>query len=116
MLPDSIPSPHANTITRQSPAAGTNVPAVTGVTLWYGTGLGDILVTVPDVTGQTVAEAKAELLELKLRSIVLGEATGRDNDTIVLEQGTQPGTSVKQGFEIRLYLTKRQTSLDDIDN
>jgi len=116
VLPDSIPSPHANTITRQSPAAGSIVPAGTGVTLWYGTGLGDILVTVPDVTGKTVKEAKAELLKLKLRSIVLGEGSGRDNDTIVLEQGTQPGTSVKQGFEIRLYLTKRQTSLDDIDN
>ena len=116
VLPDSIPSPHANTITRQSPPAGTNVPAGTGITLWYGTGLGDQLVSVPDVTGKTVAEARKSLIELKLRSIVLGEATAPNGQSIVVEQGTAPGTSVKQGFEIRLYRTKRETSLDNIDN
>ena len=116
VLPDSIPSPHANTITRQFPLAGSNVPSGTAVTLWYGTGLGDILVAVPNVTGLNVEEARLALLKVKLRSVVLGLGSGSGQSNIVQEQGTPPGTSVRQGFEIRLYLTKRQSSLDNIDN
>ncbi len=116
VLPDSIPSPHANTITRQSPRAGANVPSGTSVTLWYGTGLGDKLVTVPDVTGMTVKEAKESLLSLNLRSVVVGKPTGPVGIQKVIEQGTAAGTSVKEGFEIRLRLEHQEDSLNNIDN
>lgn len=116
VLPDSIPSPHANTITRQSPRAGANVPSGTSVTLWYGTGLGDQLVTVPDITGLTVNEAKEQLLALRLRSVVIGKRNGSAGSQKVIEQGTPAGTSVKEGFEIRLRLESQEESLDDINN
>lgn len=104
VLPDSIPSPHANTVTRQSPRAGSSVPAGTGVTLWYGTGLGEELVSVPDVVGMTVEEARQFLLDVKLRSVVIRDGNGSGSDRKVVEQGTAPGTSVRAGFEVRLYL------------
>ena len=116
VLPDSIPSPHANTITRQDPQAGENVPAGTSVTLWFGTGLGEKLVTVPDVTGMMVSDARENLLTLKLRSVVIGNATGLREKDKVVEQGTPPGTSVREGFEIRLRLKRLEDSLNDIDN
>ena len=104
VVPDSIPSPHANTVTRQSPRAGSTVPAGTGVTLWYGTGLGDELVSVPSVVGMTIEEARAFLLDVKLRSVVIRDGNGTGKDRKVVDQGTAPGTSVRAGFEIRLYL------------
>jgi beta-lactam-binding protein with PASTA domain len=116
VLPDSIPSPHANTVTRQFPRAGTSVPAGTEVTLWFGTGLGEKDVIVPDVTGMTVLEAKEALLSLNLRSVVVGQSEGAVGTKKVVEQGTAAGTSVKEGFEIRLRLERQEDSLDDIND
>lgn len=104
VLPDSIPSPYANTITGQSPVAGASIPAGTEITLWYGTGLGNILVAVPDVTGMTVSDARERLLGLRLRSVVVGAGAEPVALMRVVEQGTVPGTSVREGFEIRLRL------------
>jgi len=116
VLPDSIPSPHANTVTRQLPMAGTSVPSGTEVTLWYGTGLGELDVLVPNVTGITVSEAREKLLKLNLRSVVVGQAEGPIGLSKVVEQGTPEGTSVKEGFEIRLRLARQQDLLDDIND
>lgn len=104
--PDSIPSPYANTVTRQNPAPGEWIQKGESVTLWYSTGLGDRYVRIPDVTGQTTDEAKQTLLNRKLRSVLLGkenEYTGLGEATIV-RQSPDPGTSVREGFEVRLYL------------
>jgi len=99
--PDSIPSLHANTITRQSPLAGTRVPPGSEVTLWFSTGLGDRQVLVPDVAGMEASEAQAFLLGKRLRSVVIGEAAPGQ---VVSYQSPAPGTSVREGFEIRLRL------------
>lgn len=101
VLPDSIPSSHANTVTRQEPEAGTRVPAGMEVTLWFSTGLGERYVTVPDVTGIAPDEARARLLELRLRSVVLGETENPDAP-LILDQSPQAGAQVREGFEIRL--------------
>lgn len=104
--PDSIPSAHANTITRQDPVAGTHVSPRTPVTLWYSTGLGNIFVEVPDVVGMDVTEARRFLLDRNLRSIVLGSLTGpAENDILpVTGQSPEPGASVREGHEVRLRI------------
>ncbi len=102
VVPDSIPSAHANTITRQSPVAGERVPPGTLVTLWYSTGLGDRQVLVPDVMGMAAEKAQRFLLNLRLRSAVIGDSS---IEQIVTSQSPLPGTSVREGFEIRLRLT-----------
>lgn len=105
--PDTIPSPYANTITRQSPAPGDSLPRGAGVTLWYSTGLGEVYVAVPDVTGKPLAEAQQILLANKLRTVVIGLEPGDRPETLpVLRQSREPGTRVKEGFEIRLFVNE----------
>lgn len=99
--PDPVPSPYENTVTRQSPSAGQTVDRGSSVTLWFSTGLGSEYVEVPDVVGKPVDEARAELLERKLRSVAVDAASGTD---IVTRQSRNPGTTVRQGFEIRLFV------------
>jgi beta-lactam-binding protein with PASTA domain len=112
--PDSIPSSHANTVTRQRPAAGSRAPHGTEVTLWYSTGLGETYMSVPDVVGLSADTAREQLLRMRLRSVVLGldEVTG---EPIVLDQSPAPGTQVREGFEVRLRVapgTSDQTGDD----
>jgi beta-lactam-binding protein with PASTA domain len=103
--PDSIPSAHANTITRQSPEAGERVPQSAGVTLWYSTGLGDRLVTIPSVVGMTIDEARERLLEIRLRSVAPRARIDTVSDSTVACQSPAEGATVLEGFEIRLYLS-----------
>ncbi|QXD13903.1 PASTA domain-containing protein [Rhodocaloribacter litoris] len=100
--PDSIPSPAPNTVTRQQPPPGELVPQGTGVILWYSTGLGQAYVAVPDVTGQTIEEARQHLLAYRLRSVVLG--TTDSTGVLVEKQSPAPGTRVREGFEVRLFV------------
>ncbi len=111
VLPDSIPSAHANTITRQEPEAGAHVPPRTPVTLWYSTGLGNTFVEVPDVVGMDVTEARRFLLERNLRSIVLGSLTGPAENNVLPVTGQSPsaGTSVREGHEVRLRIERAQS-------
>ena len=102
--PDSIPSAHANTITRQSPEAGERVPPESGVTLWYSTGLGDRLVTIPGVTGMTMSEAREYLLDIRLRSVAPRADFEAVSDSTVACQSPAEGATVLEGFEIRLYV------------
>lgn len=112
VLPDSIPASHANTITHQEPEPGERVPHGTEVTLWYSTGLGEAYVDVPDVTGLTPEEARARLLELRLRAVILGEAAD-ESDPTVLDQSPEAGTQVREGFEVRLRIAPPAARGDD---
>jgi beta-lactam-binding protein with PASTA domain len=104
--PDTIPSPYPNTVTRQQPAAGDSLAQGSRVTLWYSTGLGEQYVTVPEVKGMTVAEAKASLLKEKLRFVVVNAETDEETETMtVLRQSREPGTRVREGYELRLFVT-----------
>ncbi len=106
--PDSIPSPYRNTITRQRPEAGDSLAVGSNVTLWYSTGLGDRYVQVPDVTGLFVEEAKTILLERRLRAVLVGlsqDETGEiTSELLILRQSRDPGTRVREGFEVRLFV------------
>jgi beta-lactam-binding protein with PASTA domain len=130
---DPIPSPYANTITKQEPPAGDSLKEGETVDLWYSTGLGEEEVDVPTVVGYTVAEARDVLLREELRSVVVDTnltadaESGRPVNTDSLErtiyvrrQGQLPGASVRTGTEIRLFTTpdqetalKRREALQD---
>lgn len=129
-LPDSIPSPYANTITGQDPIPNDSLLSGSGVTLWYSTGLGRAFVTVPDVTRLPVSEAQDELLAHNLRSVVLGlsdededaqETTTREAETpqqtiepFVSRQSPVPGTRMREGSEIRLFTIRVQSDGTDL--
>ncbi len=99
---DSIPSPYNNTVTRQHPPAGETVPEESGITLWYSRGLGDRYVVLPDVTGMTISEARRALLRRRLRAVVL-DRSEEVEDPVVVRQSREPGTRVREGFELRLF-------------
>ncbi len=114
LQPDSLPSPYARTITRQYPLPGDSIAEGAQVMLWYSTGLGERIVTVPDVTGLSIAEAQRILLAHHLRSVVVEpaeetEATAADSSRLVIRQSREPGTQVREGFEIRLFVAPRDS-------
>lgn len=121
--PDSIPSPYANTITKQSPAPGDSLRRGRKVDLWYSTGLGETTVVVPNVVGRTLTNARQVLLKNKLRFTVVDTSRGdvrtqrtssrseapvdttRQNTYYVRRQDRSPGTTVRTGTQIRLFAT-----------
>lgn len=108
-LPDSIPAPNRNTVTRQEPAPGDSVTEGSSVTLWYSTGLGEQYTTIPEVTELTFEEAQRALLDAQLRSIIIGAEPGQDvAEEQVARQSPQPGTRVRAGFEVRLYVGREE--------
>lgn len=110
MRADSIPSPHENTITRQSPAPGDTVTLGSSITFWYSTGLGTEETTVPDLVGLTVAEARSALLNEKLRPLIVRDRVEGEDDELgedelyVRAQSQAPEARVQTGSEVRLYV------------
>lgn len=120
---DPVPSPYANTITKQAPVPGDSLKKGKAVELWYSTGLGNEEMEVPNVVGYTVKAARDSLLRRELRSVVVdtnlaaNDEPGRPANTDSLErtiyvqnQGTPPGSSVRAGTEIRLFTTPNQAT------
>lgn len=120
---DPTPSPYANTITKQRPEPSDSIQKGKSVSLWYSTGLGEEEMTVPNVVGYTVKEARETLLDSDLRSVVVdtnptAESTPSESDTssttdetdiYVLRQGRAPGEQVRAGTEVRLFTTRDQS-------
>lgn len=117
---DSVPSPYANTITKQAPAPNDSLEEGKVVSLWYSTGLGTQQVGVPNVVGLSVEEAQRLLLRRKLRSVLVDTSLSAEGATssspsapedssaaplYVRRQAHSPGDSVQAGTEIRLYTT-----------
>jgi len=88
--------------------AGDSVAVGTPVTLFYSTGPSDRFERVPNVVGLTVAEARATLLRNRLRALVM-DAQGNADPQVVRRQGREPGTSVRGGYEVRLYVKEDTT-------
>lgn len=106
--PDSIPSVYEDIVTKQRPPAGSRVAPGTVVSLLYGTGLGQKTVVIPDVTGMPPAEARQALLAVRLRSIVVDRPAEERREATVVSQAPTAGTSVREGYEIRLFLQKEE--------
>lgn len=114
VVADSVPSPYPNTVTRQRPAAGDSVQVGGEVTLWYSTGLGEQYVTLPDLVGLPVNEARARLDANRLRFLIFREQEDGDattdidddelRDLVVVRQSREAGTRVREGFELRLFV------------
>ena len=115
LRPDSIPSQYANTITRQQPQPGDSLARGGEVRLWYSTGYGSSYVSVPDVAGMTIAEAGEVLLESKLRYVVIGGGDVDDSQLRVQRQSREPGTRVREGFEIRLFVGDEESDEERIE-
>lgn len=136
---DEVPSPYANTITKQRPSPGDSLQSGNAVDLWYSTGLGAEKVDVPNVVGLQVGEARRLLLQNDLRSVIVNpnaDAEIRDTTTrlstdsllksdslFVRQQAREPGIRVQAGTEIRLYTTddaqeaaKQREALMDSDS
>lgn len=126
---DSVPSPYPNTVTRQRPEPGDSLKKGNAVDLWYSEGLGTTYAQVPDLRGLPVDVAKQRLMSRKLRSVVVGARSGRqetsnaDSDDVraledsssasvrlfVRDQGRESGARVRVGTEIRLFTTTDST-------
>ena len=114
--PDSIPHPYKNMVTKQFPEPGRIVQEGSRVRLWYSTGLGTEYVTVPELNGLSIREAKRMLLGRKLRSVVLGGDGSPEVELLpVIDQSHSEGTRIKEGSEIRLFV-KMDTEEDAADN
>lgn len=118
---DPIPSPYAQTITKQEPSPGDSLQKGQAVHLWYSTGLGESQVEVPNVVGERVETARRRLLERELRHVVVDTSMTTDasapsdeddsleSELFVRRQGHSPGSSVRAGTEIRLFTTSDST-------
>ena len=128
MQPDSLPSPHAGTITRQSPEPADTVEVGSQVSLWYSTGLRNTETTIPNLVGLSVEEARRRLEARQLRPVLVynQDSAERDNSSddsdnpntsgkvrapdesnlFVLDQGKPPESEVRAGTEVRIYVTE----------
>jgi len=98
-----LPSEQApGTVTAQDPPPGTEAPVRSTVRLWVAGPLPTV--TVPDLRGRPVGEARAVLVELRLRSGgPIDQPSDRQPGT-VLEQEPAPGAQVERGTLVRLWV------------
>ena len=138
MQPDSLPSPHEGTITRQSPEPADTVEVGSQVSLWYSTGLGDTETTIPNLIGLSVEEARSRLEARQLRPVLVysrddserdDSADTRDDrntsdedqspdesDLFVLDQDKPSESEVRTGTEIRLYVTEDADAVPAVED
>lgn len=95
---DSVRTPYENTVTRQLPAPGRQIPRGTRVQLWLSRGIDTSRkVAVPDILGMTPAAARARLREAGLY-VDSPRATGPR----VTSQDPSSGTQVNLGKEVAI--------------
>lgn len=104
---DPYPSPYQNLVTSQYPEAGTTVAVGSAINLFYSTGLGDSLVTVPDLTNLSILAAQEVLQQTLLRLVTTHNAPP---SAVVQTQTPPPATTVKQGTEVKVTLNDRPTA------
>jgi beta-lactam-binding protein with PASTA domain len=96
---DSVRTPYANTVTRQRPEPGRQVPVGTRVTLWVSPGIDESReVTVPDVVGLSVAEAR-----VRIEDVGLWVDSPRATSGTVTGQEPDRGERLHPGQEVRIF-------------
>ncbi|MCD7838599.1 MAG: PASTA domain-containing protein [Clostridiales bacterium] len=88
------------TVTDQCPASGSTLPSGSEVILYMGEEAPDDTVTVPDLTGMTVDQAKEALSELDLYMTATGSSSYYNSTTLAYSQSTAAGTEVERGSVI----------------
>jgi len=99
-LPDPSPTPFPNVITRQFPPADSTVLKGDSVTFWYGIGLGNRLVEVPNLVGLSMADAERFL---RAAGLYGQRVDGSDTTAVVSGQGPAAGASVQEGSMITFW-------------
>ena len=94
---DTVRTPFRNTVTRQTPPAGRQVPEGTRVTLWLSPGPGTANVRVPNVIGNTPEEAR----EIIRRSGLWVDSPSATGDRVRSQQ-PEEGSTLKEGEEVRI--------------
>ena len=98
-------TPYEHTVTRQRPEEGTQVPIGTRVTLWISPGIENGReVTVPDVVGLSVEEARQ-----RIRDAELWVDSPRATAGEVSRQEPSRGDRLHPGQEVRIYTAGRAT-------
>ena len=91
VLPDSFPTPYPDVVTRQYPPPDSMVLRRDSVSIWFSTGLGNRLVSVPLVTGLPMSEALDLLREAGLHAKVYPQSYAKRLDPQVLSQSHPAG-------------------------
>ena len=96
---DTTRTPYENTVTRQDPGEDRQVPRGTRLTLWISPGVDNSReVTVPNVVGMPVEEARE-----RLRSVGLFVDSPRAEGGAVTRQEPDRGERLNPGEEVRIY-------------
>jgi serine/threonine protein kinase len=98
----------------ENPPAGTPLPLNTPVTIFVSSG--PQAVAVPDLTNQSLADAKAELIRNKL---TLGTVTPQDSPAsanTVLKQSPAVGASVTSGSPVNVVVASGNSTVPDVRN
>ncbi|MEM1056270.1 MAG: PASTA domain-containing protein [Bacteroidota bacterium] len=94
---DTIRTPFRNTVTRQAPQGGRQVPKGTRVALWTSPGPGSASVRVPNVVGNTPEEAR----EIIRRGGLWVDSPNATGDRIRWQQPDE-GATLREGEEVRI--------------
>ncbi|MDT4936256.1 MAG: eukaryotic-like serine/threonine-protein kinase, partial [Pseudonocardiales bacterium] len=93
----------AGTVFQQNPLAGTNVAAGDRVTITVSKGPASV--NVPDAVGLTRGDARGELQAAGFKvDVRTRDATDPADDDIVLDQRPKPGTQLKKGRTVIIYV------------
>ncbi len=103
VLPDSFPTPYPDVVTRQYPPPDSVVLRRDSVSIWFSTGLGNRLVSVPLVIGLPMSEALDLLREAGLHAKVYPQSYAKRLDPRVLSQSHPAGNRVPEGSELTLF-------------
>ena len=96
---DSVRTPYENTVTRQQPEEGRQVPIGTRLTLWISPGVDNTReVRVPDVLGLPADEARQ-----RIRAAELWVDSPRARSGEVTRQEPERGEMLNPGEEVRIY-------------
>lgn len=91
------------TVIRQDPAGGTEVDEGTRVTIVVSSGRDEV--AVPDVTGQTLRDARAELRDAGFRVQVRDQAVEDEaQDGLVVDQRPNGGTDLAEGRTVVVFV------------
>lgn len=94
-----------STVTGQCPAPGTVIPGGSEVILYCGEEAPTTPVTVPDVSGMTVEQARATLNAKELYMSVSGSSGHYSSSTLAYKQEPEADTQVDRGSVVTVYFT-----------
>jgi len=98
----------------ENPPTGTPLPLKTNVTIYVSSG--PAAVPVPDLTNQSLTDAKAELQRDKL---TLGTITPQDSalaGNTVLSQSPKAGTTIGSGTAVNVVVASGNSTVPDVRN